>query len=186
MSSFQRVPYGIHPVSSYWQDVDFPIIVRTTGVGRPVLTAVRGNIEAPLWAVNDNLQIEGQEIVHSYKEGSTIQWHIHMITAGTEATDAYVKWQIEWVWGNANSALSDTITTTSDDLLIAADTPDRSMIVREIKQIAMPTMNIGAHIWARLTRVAADGTAPAGNVFASMLQLHIECDSPGSTGIFTK
>ena len=184
--SFQQVPYGIHPVASYWQDIDFPLIVRTTGVGRPVLTAVRGNVEAPLWAVNDNLNIEGQEIIHAYKEGSTIQWHIHMITAGTEATDAYVKWQVEWVWGNANSALSDTITTTSADLLIPADTPDRSMIVREIAQVEMPTMNIGAHIWSRLTRVAADGAAPSDDVFASMLQLHVECDSPGSREVFTK
>ena len=186
MSSFQRVPYGIHPSSTYWEDIDFPIIIRAAAVNRPVLATVKGNIEAPQWAVNDFVQIEGQEIIHGYKEGSTIQWHLHMITAGTEATDAYVKWQIEWVWGNANSALSDTITTTSDDLLIPADTPDRAMIVREIKQVAMPTMKIGAHIWARLTRVAADGDAPAANPFASMLQLHIECDSPGSTGIFTK
>jgi hypothetical protein len=184
--SFQRVPYGIHPAGTYWQDIDFPIIVRTTGAGRPVLTVVKGAIEAPLWVVNDNLQIEGQEIVHAYKEGSTIQWHIHMITASTDITDRFVKWSIEWVWGNANSPLSDTITTVSDDLLIPANTPDRSMIVREIEQVEMPTMEIGAHIWARLTRVAADGTAPTGNVFASMLQLHVECDSPGSTGIFTK
>lgn len=186
MSSFQRVPYGIHPTSTYWEDIDFPIIVRTTGVGRPVLTAVKGAIEAPLWAVGDNLQIEGQEIIHGYKEGSPIQWHIHMITAGTDPEDRFVNWQIEWTWANINGPLTDSIITTSGDMTIPANTPDRTAIAREIELVDMPDMNIAAHIWARLTRIASTGLAPSDEIFASMLQIHIECDTPGSTEAFAK
>lgn len=192
MSSFQRVPYGIHPGNVYYQDIDFPIIIRTTGPGRPVITTVKDDIQAPLWLVDDNLQIEGQEVVHAYKEGSTIQWHVHMINFQTDTTDRYVKWQVKWFWGNANGPdatviepLSDTITTVSDDMLIPANSP-QAMFAREIAMVEMPDMMIGAHIWARLTRVAATGAAPTGDIFLSMLQAHIACDTPGSTGIFTK
>lgn len=34
--------------------------------------------------------------------------------------------------------------------------------------------------------IRTTGTAPTGNVFASMLQAHVECDSPGSAGMTTK
>jgi hypothetical protein len=186
MSSFQSVPYGIHPVSTYWVDIDFPIIVRTTGGNRPVMTDIQGGVEAPLWAVNSTLNIEGQEIIHPYKEGSPIQWHLHSITGGTDTTDRYVKFTIDWFWANSNTKLSDTITTTSPELLIPANTADRTMIPYEIEMKEMPDLKIGAHIWARLTRIAATGTAPTADLFVSMLQLHVECDTPGSTETFTK
>lgn len=167
-------------------DIDFPIIVRTTGVGRPVLTTLTGNIEAPLWAVNDNLQIEGQEIIHGYKEASAIQWHIHMLTNGVDVTDRYVAWGVEWAWALPNGQLTSAITTTSGDLVIPANTPDRTHLIRQIALVEMPTMTIATHIWARLTRIASVGTAPTEDIFASMLQLHIDCDTYGSGEIVSK
>ena len=162
-----------------WVDIDFPIIIRATGPNRPVLTVVRGNIEAPLWAVNDFVQIEGQEIVHGYREGSDIQWHVHLITSGTDVTDRYVRFEVEWLWANAFGELSSTITTTSPDLLIPANTPDRTMIPRQIELVSVVGLERGAHIWSRLRRIASVGTAPTSNVFCSMLQLHVDCDALG-------
>jgi hypothetical protein len=162
-----------------WVDIDFPLIIRTTGANRPVLTVVRGNVEAPLWAVNDFVHIEGQEIIHGYLAGSDIQWHVHMITAGTNADDRYVNLEVEWVWANPQNELSATITTTSGDLLIPANTPDRTMLVRQIALVSVPTMVEGAHVWARLRRIASTGAAPTGGVFISMLQLHVNTNKYG-------
>jgi len=170
----------------YWVDIDFPIIIRTTGANRPVLETLTGNITVPQWAVDDFAVIEGQEIIHGYKEGSPIQWHVHMITNGTDATDRFVKWEIEWTWVNAFGVLATAITTTSDELLIPADTPDRTMLVREIAVVSLPALEIGSHIFARLKRVASTGTAPAQNPFLTMLQLHVLCDSIGSVNMTNK
>jgi len=123
---------------------------------------------------------------NGYKEGSAIQWHIHIITAGTDTEDRFVNWQVDWTWANVNDPLSDVITTTSGDMLIPANTPAGTMFAREIELVEMPTMKIAAHIWARLTRIASTGAAPTDDIFASMLQLHVECDSTGSTEIFEK
>ena len=175
-----RFPQG------FWVDIDFPLIIRTTGANRPVLTALRGNIEAPLWIVDDVLNIEGQEVIHGYQEGTPIQWHLHLITFGTNVDARYVKFEVEWCWTNSNGVLTDAIVTTSPELLIPADTPARTMIVRQIAIVEMPTLEIGAHIYARLKRVAATGTAPTGDIFCSMLQLHVLCDSVGTVAMTTK
>lgn len=74
-----------------WQDIDFPIIIRTTGTNIPTLQPIQGNVTVPQWGVNDFNVCEGQELVHGWKEGSTMYWHCHVITNGTDVTDRYLK-----------------------------------------------------------------------------------------------
>ena len=169
-----------------WFDIDFPIIIRTTGGGRPTLEAVRTNITAPQWAVGQWVQLEDQEIVHSYIEGSDWIWHVHIITNGTDVEDRFIRFEIQWIWANANDQMSDVITTTSLDMIIPANTPDRTHIVRGIAQVQMPTARIGAHVLARLERVASVGTAPTSNPFCSLLQIHVKGDTLGSSEITSK
>ena len=160
-------------------DIDFPIIIRTTGGGRPSFATLTGDLTAPQWAVGNWLQIEGQEIVHGYKEGTPIQWHAHVLTGGVDVVDRYFRLEVKWAWVNAFGQLSAQITTTSPDLLIPANTGDRTMIPVVIDLVDMPTMEFGAHTWARLERVAAVGTAPTADIFLSMLQLHVDTDKYG-------
>jgi hypothetical protein len=72
--------------ATVWQDVDFPIIIRTTGANIPTLVALQGNVTAPQWGVNDFSVCEAQELIHAWKEGSEIQWHVHLVTNGLDAT----------------------------------------------------------------------------------------------------
>jgi hypothetical protein len=175
-----------HGDGTQWVDIDFPIELRSTGSNRPNPTTLVGDVLAPTWAIGDNLELEDQEIIHGYMEGSDIIWHVHLVTNGTDVTDRYVKWRVTWAWANPNSAISAQIVTESDDILIPANTPDRTHFPRNIATISLPDLRIGAHIWARLDRIAATGTAPTGNVFCSALQLHVECDSTGSRLVTTK
>lgn len=169
-----------------WKDIDFPIIIRNTGPNIPTISTLKGNITAPLWQVNDYVVLEAQEMQHEWKEGSEFQWHIHVVTNGLDTTNRYLRFEIEWFWANVNGALSATITTTSPDLLIPANTPTNTMLAFEIAKVTIPTLKIAGHVWARLKRVASVGTAPTLNPFCSMLQIHIECDTLGSRQIFTK
>ena len=175
-----------HGDGTQWVDIDFPLELRATGANRPIATTLVGNILAPAWAVGDNLELEDQEIIHGYMEGSDIIWHVHLATNGVDTTDRYVKWRVTWAWANANSPISEQIVTESPDILIPANTPDRTHLPRNIATISLPELQIGAHIWARLDRIASAGTAPTGNVFCSALQLHVECDSTGSRLVTTK
>jgi hypothetical protein len=169
-----------------WVDIDFPIIIRTTGVNIPTLATLKGNITVPQWQVNDFNVCEGQELIHSWLQGSTIYWHVHVITNGLDATNRYVRFEVEWVFANIGDVLSATITDTSVDLLIPANTTDRTHLIFSISNRLMTGNRIGTHVYARLRRVAAVGAAPTNDPFCSMLQLHVETDTTGSRQIATK
>ena len=170
--------------ATVWQDIDFPIIIRTVGTGRPVLTTVAGNVTAPQWAVNDYNQCEGQEIVHQWKEGSEVHWHAHLITNGVDTTDRFVRFTIELLWANSGDELEPLL--FDGEITIPANTPDRTMILGILPSWVPVGGKIGAHVWPYLKRVASVGAAPSNDPFCTMLQLHIECDTAGSRNIGTK
>jgi hypothetical protein len=93
---------------------------------------------------------------------------------------------VEWVFANIGDVLSATITDTSVDLLIPANTTDRTHLIFSISNRLMTGNRIGTHVYARLRRVAAVGAAPTNDPFCSMLQLHVETDTTGSRQIATK
>lgn len=169
-----------------WTDIDFPIIVRSTGTGIPSLTTMQGNITAPSWAVNDYNVCEGQELPHTWKEGTPLYFHIHLITNGLDATDRYVKFEVEYCWANMDGTLSAATTMTSAELLIPANTTTKTMKLFSIGSFTPTSGKIGGQVYARLKRVAATGTAPTNNPWVTMLQAHIENDTMGSRQIGIK
>ena len=169
----------------YWVDIDFSIIIRTTGTGVPTIATLIGNLTAPRWAVNDYHNFEGQEFIHPWCEGTAVYWHFHMYTNGLEASAKYVKFEIEYSWANINGALPATV-TNSIEYEIPANTPDRTMKLVSISSFVPTGGKIGGHVKPRLKRVASSGAAPAADPFIEMLQLHVLCDSEGSSSISAK
>jgi hypothetical protein len=168
-----------------WKDIDFPVIIRTTGANIPTLTTVQGNVTAPQWQVNDFNVCEGQEFVHEWKEGSRVYWHVHMLTNGLELVDKFVKWEVEWFWVTPNGVISAN-DTQSSEYTIPANTPDKTMFIVPIYNWIPVDGKIGGHLYARLRRVTSTGSAPVNDPWCTMLQLHIECDTNGSRMMITK
>lgn len=174
--------------ATVYQDIDFPIIIRTTGPNIPTLVAIQGNIQAPQWAINDYSVCEGQELIHAWKQGSPAQWHVHMITNGSDVTDRWVNWEIERFKINPNGVISAT-TTTATEVLIPAGTVSKTMLIRDLVAEDLTGYMIGGHVFARLRRIAnttPGRAAPTSNPWCGMLQMHVECDTVGSRGIITK
>ena len=169
-------------------DVDFPIIIRTTGSGRPALNVLAGNITAPQWAVTNFLVCEGQELIHGWDEGSPVSWHLHMITGGTDVDDRYVNFQVEYTYATLGSQLAAVDTRSSGNVLIPANTPDRTHTIVPIHTFTPSEAKIGTQVYARLDRIATtDGAAaPTADPFVSMLQIHILVNTMGSRNIGTK
>lgn len=169
-----------------WVDIDHPIIIRTTGPGIPTLAALNGNITMPQWQVNDVNVCESQEFVHAWKEGTEAQWHIHLTTNGLDATDRYVKFTLEYGYVNVGGAWTFPALLTSAELLIPANTPDRTMLIFELGRFTPSNLKIGAHAVGRLRRIAAVGTAPTSNPFVAMLQMHVQVNTLGSRTVSAK
>lgn len=172
--------------STVWLDIDFPIIIRNTGPNVPVLSTLIGNITVPQWSIGDLNVCEGQEMIHAWKEGTDAHWHCHIITNGLDTTDRYVNFRVEAVVATLNGTISAVQTFDSGDVLIPANTPDRTHIIVPIGVMGMSGNTIGTQVYARLERIASTGTAPSVDPFCSMLQMHIECDTVGSRLIGTK
>jgi hypothetical protein len=169
-----------------WVDLDFPIIVRTTGAGIPSLQTLQGNLTAPQWQVNDFNMCEGQELPHCWKEGTTLYFHIHLITNGSDVNNRYVAFEVEYAFADLDGVLSAAQTIPSGDLLIPAATTTKTHKLLGVGTLALSTQKIGCHIYTRLKRVAASGTAPTSNPWVTMLQAHIEVDTLGSRQIGAK
>lgn len=175
----------LNGTATYWKDIDFPIIIRTTGANIPTLTTLQGNITVPQWEVNDFNICEGQEFIHEWKEGSRVYWHIHLETNGLEAVAKYVKFEVEYFWIQHNGVISPTYIDTNE-ITIPANTPSKNMISASISNFIPTSGIIGSHVFARLRRITSTGAAPVASPWCSMLQLHVECDTLGSREIGTK
>lgn len=170
-----------------WADIDFPIIIRTTGVGIPSLAALNGNITMPQWAVNDYNVCESQELIHEWAEGTTCYWHIHLTTNGLDATDRYVRFELEYGYNNGhNTAWVFPTVVDTGDILIPANTTDKTMLILSLANFTPSSAKIGGHVVARLKRIASVGSAPSNNPWIPMLQLHVLKNSLGSRSIGEK
>lgn len=168
-----------------WTDIDFPIIIRTTGPNIPTLTTLNGNLTLPQWAVNDFNVCEAQELIHAIKEGTPAEWHIHLTTNGLDGTDRYVRFTLEYGYVSIGSAWVFPPLVTTADLLIPANTPTKTMFAYKIADFTPPN-GIAGHAVTRLQRIAAVGAAPTSNPWVSMLQLHVQCDTIGSRTVSAK
>ena len=168
-----------------WVDIDFPIIVRTVAAGIPTMTAINGNITMPQWQVNDYNVCECQEMIHSWKEGSTLYWHLHLTTNGLDVANKYVRFELEYGYADVDGAWTFPAVFTTPDILIPANTPSKTMMIMSLTSFT-PAIKIGAHVVARLKRVAAAGAAPTSNPWIPMLQMHVQLDTLGSRNIGSK
>ena len=173
-------------------DIDFPVIIRNTGTGIPSLATFQGNLRAPQWTVNDYYDADDQELIHQWDEGTSAMWHAHIWTGAQDATDRYIRLQIEFTAanfygnGNTNTQAIENITQNSGDFLIPANTPIRTHFVVPIYTWVPTGFLIGAHVKARLTRIASSGIAPSSNFFCGKFQMHVRCDTGGSRDVTAK
>jgi len=169
-----------------WVDIDFPILIRTTGANIPSLTTLNGNITMPQWSVNDFNVCEAQELIHGWKEGSTIYWHLHLTTNGLEAVDKFVRFELEYGYVAVGGAWVFPATVTTADLTIPANTASKTMLIMSLASFTVPSLKIGGHVVARLKRVTSVGAAPTTDPWIPMLQMHVQLDTIGSRSIGTK
>jgi hypothetical protein len=129
---------------------------------------------------------DSNELPHGWAEGTSISWHLHLITNGQEAVDKFMKWELIWAIADVGEALVEQTTITTNDITIPTNTPTKTMLIQPLGSVALTGFKIGSHIYPRLRRVTATGAAPAANPWVGMLQAHIQMDTIGSSQITTK
>jgi hypothetical protein len=157
---------------------------RIPAVNNPTLTTFLGNIQQYTFAVNDYVA-NNFEILHKYKEGSTVEFHLHWANNGLEAVAKYFKVQVEYTIANAMTAFPATGVLESE-VTIPANTADRTHEVSTIGTLNIPTLKIGSVILFNIKRITSTGTAPVANPFFLQVGCHIEMDTLGSRTMYIK
>lgn len=149
------------------------------GANIPTWATVVGNLSQYRFAVNDYIEVMSQELLHNWKEGTTIDFHLHWISNGLEAIDTAVKWEVEYSFANPNGTFSSS-TTISHEETIPANTADKTHFLTNVGTYTPSSGVIGSYVISRIRRIAATGTAPNANPFAMALGIHYQIDTLGS------
>lgn len=181
-----------------YDDVQFDLQTgKIGGANYPTWTTLGTLTSAYVFELNDYIWPKANEIPHSYKEGTDITFHVHIITNGTDAdTAAKVQYQISYGWVDVNEVFSETSTTV--EFTIAAGTADRKHLLASASATSGANMKIGSsiiihfkridnsdHVNAHATYVEPEDT-DASSPFVTQVGAHFGQDSLGSRSITTK
>ena len=175
--------------ATVWNDIYFPMSSgKIGGANQPTWAAFQGNTMEYTFAINDYIHLPSQEIAHSYKEGSDIKLHVHIVLDGSDVGDTDVNYEIEYTIGDMNEVMSAAALATSGDYTITGGTADRTHLFIQAGTIAGATLLIGSALKIRFRRIAlvGGGNAPSNAPFVLMVGAHIEEDTCGSRTETTK
>lgn len=181
--------------STTWLDVQFNMTPLATGVGHPTLSTWNTDFVEWRYAINDVSNGQSQEIPHSWKEGSTLSFHIHFSSgSGNYVSGDKVAFALHV--SSADASVSAPFTAFSAASVLTAEiafdstVAPFSHVLLAFSAYTLPAgmTKIGAQMRVKLTRVAksAGGTDPGTDPFVLQVGCHAENDTMGSRGVFTK
>lgn len=135
------------------------------------MSTFNGNIKQYTFAVNDEV-FGTSEVTHLYKEGTNLIPHIHWATNGSNTTNRYVKWELEYSWANENWTFS-TPTIISAEQEILANKSSLTHYMTNLPNIDGTNIKIGTYLCWRVRRIISSGVAPTSNPFGLAFGVHV-------------
>lgn len=178
--------------ATVWDDLVLPLdFAKVPAANAPNWESFVGNLKKFAYQVND-FQEFTTELLHGYKTGSTLEFHIHgALNATLAAGDETVKFEIEYSIADMDAvdSLGDVFpatTTISQEITIPDGAADLTNIYISIGTDSTASFEIGATIAGRVRRIASSGSELVGNIFLTQVGIHYEQDTIGSRAITTK
>jgi hypothetical protein len=156
---------------------------------------------APTWAefsantasytfdIDDYIDLATLEIPHSYKEGSDVEIHLHIVNNGTDTTERKAKYRVFFIWACPNHGSSgfDTEQYLDVEFTFPANVVDKRSWVLGFGIIPdSANMKMGCQVKTRVKRIACSTTEPTKDPFVGQLGLHFESDTLGSRQRYVK
>jgi len=172
-----------------WNDIQFNIQTgRTSAANFPDWDATfTTNTGCYKFDVDDYIDLGANEMLHDWKEGTSIYPHIHTALDGGNAsgTTQYAKFTIYMAYADADSVWVET--TKYIEIEIPDGTSNLTHLFGSASAISMTGLTIGTQINVRLKRIAAtSGTEYPNHIFITQVGLHYEVNTMGSRQIGTK
>jgi hypothetical protein len=175
--------------TSVYNDINFSVgrgkIGGASPNWQPFCTDTHNN--AYQFDINEWIDLGSAEMLHNWKEGTTITPHVHIVLSAALAAEEKVKFQLYYSIGDGDELMSAEASVVGE-ATIANGTAARTHVRIDFGTIALPTYKIGAMIICQLWRVAksAGGTELSDEPFVVNVGLHYEIDTLGSRSIAVK
>jgi hypothetical protein len=174
-------------IPSVYKDIQFSISgARVPASNAPTWSSFTANTNLYTFDINNYVDLENQEIPHTYEEGSDLSFHFHFYTNGLDVDDRTIKYGIYYTLTAPNTAAVEG--NVSQQITISGNTPDKTHIVTGIgSDISGVGLKIATGIGLRFMRFTQDsGTPPTSDPFISMVGIHCKNDTLGSRQLFIK
>lgn len=183
--------YEMNGAATVFEDIIISLsAAKVPAANAPTWAGFVGNLKAYTYDLND-FQEFTTELSHAYKEGATIEFHVHGATNGLDGDNRTIKFEIEYSIADvpAESGFGDVFpatTTISAEVTIPASTTDLTSFSIDIGDDTSGSFEIGALVKGRIRRIASTGTEPAGDPFVTQVGIHLENNTIGSRTETTK
>lgn len=152
-------------------------VPKATGPGNPSLTTYLGNQRGYAYAVGDAHDFDPQEYYHQCEVGADFIWHLHFISRANDASDRTIRFELEASY-LAPSGVETQLPLGTLDVTVPAGTLVNTSFVRNIMTSNVPGIGPVWILSARISRVAAAGTAPSVDPMIKALHIHAKVDTP--------
>ena len=171
--------------ATVFNDIVVPLSsARVPASNAPSWVSFIGNLNAYTYGLND-FQEFSTELAHSYKDGSTIQFHVHGAVNGSNVDERKIKFEIEYTIAdippeNGFGDVYPVVATPNGELTIPASTTDLTAFSIDIGDDTTGNFVQGAIVKGRVRRIASTGTEPTSDPFLTEVGIHIESDTIGT------
>jgi hypothetical protein len=176
-------PVYLDAVNAEWDDIVMPIAITHLGVTAPNWTSFFGNLRQYAFDIGE--EVEGSfEALHDWVEGSMIEFHLHIVTQGAEAS-VEARYSMELWIADTGEASTTTATITSDDIpLVNADGHHHVFNIGTVDGTGFKIGAVGCFLLKRVDLV--DGSDPSGDPFVISVGVHYMKNSLGSRSEYIK
>jgi hypothetical protein len=172
-----------------WDDLQF---VTSTGkvpaANYPTWEAFTTNTEMYAFSVDDKIQLEANEPMHGWKEGTVGSAHLHFClkTAQTSGANQYAKFELIFAYSDYNGIWAEQAALTAETTIPTATAAKQSYLL-SMGSVTLTGLHLGSQITCRARRIAATGgTEYADDVYITQVGVHLECDTLGSRTVSSK
>jgi hypothetical protein len=135
------------------------------------------------WALAVDEYVQGCfEIMHDYKEGTDLYFHVHWQGIAAPTGTDNVRWELTYTISREDVVLAAASTIEIETSFDTQYEFKRS----DFAAITGTNFEIGDQFLFRLTRITASGDAYAGNALLATVGIHYQVDTIGSRQISTK
>ena len=170
--------------TSVYNDLQFPVATGkvTPASGEPSWETFTANTKEFAFDINDYIDLQANELLHNWKEGTDGHLHIHytLKTAQSTGADRFVKFSIWVAYSDKDEVWVEQAVLSFEDTVPTGSLALQAFYL-DMGNATLTNYLRGGQVKVRVKRIAATGgTEYADDVYVTQVGMHLEMNKIGS------